>query len=132
MSETTDRDTLQSVLTDLVVAGPWATQEGERGTYEECRFCGAYWGLESNYLTGPLDLVQHPHEPDCLWPRIEAAAREGDNLRALCRRVVLAASPFISAWEMDPYDDEVDGEQLHRELREAIGMSEDEWQAARR
>jgi hypothetical protein len=77
-----------------------------------------YWGnLASGH--GKLTLLSSG--------RSEVGRPSYERVLAAARRVVMASSPVISAWELDPSRMDIDGEELHRELRQALGISEAEW-----
>lgn len=49
-----------------------------------------------------------------------------DRVVELARKAIMSSQGFITAWEFDPYNHAVDGEVLHDELREALGISKEE------
>jgi hypothetical protein len=59
-------------------------------------------------------------------PALLAEVERLRRIEAAARAVVLATIPFDSAWEITCG---TDGEHLHHELREALGISEAEWLA---
>lgn len=57
-------------------------------------------------------------------------ANEFSRLAASASDAVMCSTPFHSAWEFDRPD--VDAERLHIELREALGISEEDWRESDR
>jgi hypothetical protein len=45
----------------------------------------------------------------------------------MVRHVLMASTPFISAWEFDSFRSEADGERFHDELRGLVALRLDEW-----
>jgi hypothetical protein len=73
-------------------------------------------GLEG--ANGPLTLLSSG---------APAEARSYERIVAAARKVLMAATPISAAWQLNTTRAGADGEELHRELREALGISETQW-----
>lgn len=62
---------------------------------------------------------------------VERLTAELDRIREAARALIMATTPFMSALELaGGYANGLDGEELHRELREALGITLEEWRAS--
>lgn len=68
----------EELLQAIAERGPWVEVDGSGGTYELCQWCHAYRG-EYWPRGAPPYVSEDPHEPDCLWPKLESLVAQSSR-----------------------------------------------------
>ncbi len=96
--------------------GGSASIESKRITATWCEGCRDYFDVEHYNDNGH-------HKVGAEWGPL------GRDLRIveLATKVIMSSTPFSSAWEFNSMNHDVDAEDFHRELRELLGISIEDW-----